>query len=36
MVAEQKENRLVKTKYLEGLNRLDFAEFQMMVALQIC
>jgi hypothetical protein len=36
MVAKQKENRLVKTKYLEGLNRLDFAEFQMMVALQIC
>jgi hypothetical protein len=34
--AKQKENRLDKTKYLEGLNRLDFAKFWMMVVLQIC
>jgi hypothetical protein len=33
---KQKENRLDETKYLEGLNSLDFAEFWMMVALQIC
>jgi hypothetical protein len=35
-VAKQKENGLLETKYLEGLNWLDFAEFRMMVALQIC
>jgi hypothetical protein len=35
-VAKQKENGPVETKYLEGLNWLDFAEFRMMVALQIC
>jgi hypothetical protein len=34
--AKQKENGPDETKYLEGLNRLDFAEFPMMVALQIC
>lgn len=34
--AEQKENGPVETKYLEGLDRLDFAEFRLMVALQIC
>jgi hypothetical protein len=35
-VAKQKENGLDETKYLEGLNRLDFAKFWMMVVLQIC
>jgi hypothetical protein len=35
-VAKQKENGPDKTKYLERLNQLDFAEFRMMVVLQIC
>jgi hypothetical protein len=34
--AEQTDNGPDETKYLEGLNRLVFAEFRMMVALQIC
>jgi hypothetical protein len=36
MAKKQKESGPDATKYLEGLNRLDFAEFRMMVALQIC
>jgi hypothetical protein len=34
--ADQMDNGLDKTKYLEGLAKLDFGEFRMMIVVQIC
>ena len=36
IAADQKENGSDETKYLEGLAKLDFGEFRMMLAVQIC
>ena len=36
IAAKQKENGPVETKHLEGLDRLGFVKFRMMIALQIC
>jgi hypothetical protein len=36
IAADQKEKGNDETKYLEGLAKLDFGEFRMMIAVQIC